>query len=420
MPKRGRVLIVLLLVVAIMTGCAQTPNQSAAEPTVAPSDTAVLQPTAESATATVLPAASPTAAASATLPTAVPATLTPAPATPTAAPAAPVVQPVAFPAGVSTLAVQSELPAGGADTYSLRIQAGQMLLLNAPNQQGQAALGVRGADGGVLLSEQAGVSVWNGEITATQDYYVTVKSLAGAPLSYMLQITIPPLPQPPTPQPPTPQPAQVQQVIFPAGAASIVLQGAPVPQASDRYVLRALASQSMTINLPAQQGNLIVNIWGADGAPLLSEAAVANWTGTLPKTQDYFIDIRNIGANKIAYLLTVMIPPLPATPELEPRRITFAAGAEGAAVYGTLAAQSSERWVLRVRAGQTINALATASQGVVGLSIWGADGTVLLSDHSDATSFSVVAPITQDYTIRVRAAPGGPAVYMLKVQIPAL
>jgi hypothetical protein len=58
-------------------------------------------------------------------------------------------------------------------------------------------------------------------------------------------------------------------------------------------------------------------IWGADESPLTSNhAASPYWAGSLPGTQDYYIDVRSSGA-AVDYTLEVVIP----------ERIQFPAGA---------------------------------------------------------------------------------------------
>ena len=71
-------------------------------------------------------------------------------------------------------------------------------------------------------------------------------------------------------------------------------------------------------------------------------------------------------------------------------------------------------------AGQemTVN-LSDSSAGVNAiLVIWGADGTVLISDHADATIWAGQLPSTQDYYIHVRSVAQAPVDYNLEVIIP--
>jgi hypothetical protein len=60
------------------------------------------------------------------------------------------------------------------------------------------------------------------------------------------------------------------------------------------------------------------------------------------------------------------------------------------------------------------------SEGQAILVIWGKDGTVLLSDHAEASYFSQILPSTQDYYILVRGRPDGETVYRMVITIPPL
>jgi len=105
-------------------------------------------------------------------------------------------------------------------------------------------------------------------------------------------------------------------------------------------------------------------------------------------------------------------------------RIQFAPGATSAQMQGDLGPNEVGRYVLTAMAGQemTLN-LSTepagdpASANAI-LVIWGADGTVLISDHADATSWVGPLPATQDYYIDVRSVAQSPVDYRLEVVIP--
>jgi putative hemolysin len=106
--------------------------------------------------------------------------------------------------------------------------------------------------------------------------------------------------------------------------------------------------------------------------------------------------------------------------EPEPTRIQFAPDAISAQMQGSLAAGGGDRYVLTAMAGQemTVNlSVATAEVSAI-LVIWGADGTVLISDHADATTWMGPLPSTQDYYINVRSVAQAPVDYTLEVTIP--
>jgi hypothetical protein len=239
--------------------------------------------------------------------------------------------------------------------------------------------------------------------------------VAQAPIDYRLEVIIPPDASQPEPEP--------TRIRFAPGAISTQVQGRLAAGRSDRYVLSAMAGQEMTVNLSDSSAgvNAILIIWGADGTVLISDHADATmWVGQLPSTQDYYIHVRSVAQAPVDYTLEVIIPPDASQPEPEPTRIQFAPGAISTQVQGRLAAGRSDRYVLSAMAGQemTVN-LSDASAGVNAiLIIWGADGTVLISDHAGATIWAGQLPSTQDYYISVRSVPQDSVDYTLEVMIP--
>lgn len=104
----------------------------------------------------------------------------------------------------------------------------------------------------------------------------------------------------------------------------------------------------------------------------------------------------------------------PPPPESQP--IQFQSGATSAEVTGQLAAHSSNVWIVRVEAGQTLSAKITSSVGQTTMIISGADGLVLQVDQERATRFSGVLPTTQDYYISA-IADTEPSSYSLSVTV---
>ena len=107
-------------------------------------------------------------------------------------------------------------------------------------------------------------------------------------------------------------------------------------------------------------------------------------------------------------------------PEPERTRIQFAPRAISAQVPGSLAAGAVDRYVLTAMAGQqmTVNLSGPSAEVSAILVIWGADGTVLISDHADAITWQGELPLTQDYYINVRSVAQGSVDYSLEVIIP--
>jgi hypothetical protein len=125
--------------------------------------------------------------------------------------------------------------------------------------------------------------------------------------------------------------SELMRIVFDPGEILANVQGKVTAGGFDHYVLNAMANQEMTVNLFDSGGDVIANntavlvIWGAEGTVLISSHADAlAWAGILPFTQDYYIDVKSISAQPIAYTLEVIIPPASSTgegnvfPQVEP------------------------------------------------------------------------------------------------------
>jgi len=100
------------------------------------------------------------------------------------------------------------------------------------------------------------------------------------------------------------------RIEFTAGGTSTKLSGVLASGSVDHYVLRAEAKQQLkTIIYPP--GAVSVAVIGADGTVLKSDLDnTSDWTGVLPASQDYFIDVRSMITSDTEYTLDISIPPL--------------------------------------------------------------------------------------------------------------
>jgi hypothetical protein len=115
------------------------------------------------------------------------------------------------------------------------------------------------------------------------------------------------------------------------------------------------------------------------------------------------------------------VPPT-ETPEANDEsaiRISFDPGAISSYMNGALVATDTQLFVLRAMEGQEMTVSLNTSPPVSGIVvIYGADGTVLISDHATTGFWSGMLPLTQDYHIRVVASPTYAIAYSLEVIIP--
>ncbi len=100
------------------------------------------------------------------------------------------------------------------------------------------------------------------------------------------------------------------RIEFPAGGTSKQLSGMLTPGSVDHYVLWAEANQQLN-TLIYPPGAVSVAVIGDDGTVLKSDLdSTSDWTGVLPASQDYFIDVRSMMDSNTEYTLDVTIPPL--------------------------------------------------------------------------------------------------------------
>ncbi len=111
-------------------------------------------------------------------------------------------------------------------------------------------------------------------------------------------------------------------------------------------------------------------------------------------------------------------PPIAQSSQDPAVRIRFAAGGTSATVPGNIGPGQVRQYVLGAGQGQTMTVSVDAPSAVA-LAVWGADGTVLLSDHAGATEWQGELPATQNYYIGLSGA-AAQTLYRLSVSIPPL
>jgi hypothetical protein len=106
-------------------------------------------------------------------------------------------------------------------------------------------------------------------------------------------------------------------IYFVPGVTHASVQGEVASGGFDHYGISAMEGQVMTVNLlnpgggEINYGTAVLVIWGAEGTVLISDHADAlSWSGELPFTQDYYIDVKSISEQPLPYILEISIPPL--------------------------------------------------------------------------------------------------------------
>jgi len=135
-------------------------------------------------------------------------------------------------------------------------------------------------NGQPLVRSASGATSWTGQLPATQDYVIEAVSV-GEATNYSLQVIIP------------------YTIKFAPGGTSAVVEGHVAGGSFVRYLLRAMAGQTMTVNIISPNQDVLLAIYGLDdGQPLVrSVSGATSWTGVLPGTQDYVIDAVSVGGD---------------------------------------------------------------------------------------------------------------------------
>lgn len=184
------------------------------------------------------------------------------------------------------------------------------------------------------------------------------------------------------------------RINFATGTTNANVVGSVAAYKSQRYVFWAAKDQLIDVSLSSGQ-DAAISISSRAGTVLLSSMGSAkSYRGYLPASGDWFIDIR-AGASNANFELYLMIP----------QRLSFATGTYGLTTTGSVPAGRVHNFIAWAAAGQTLK-MSVAPVGSLALSIYGVDGTVLLSSMGESTSYEGVLPSSQDYIINVRSMPG--------------
>jgi len=203
------------------------------------------------------------------------------------------------------------------------LKANETISYVVPGQQAQtlsAYLGgegilmtVLGPDQNPVNNRARRVSVWEGVLPYTGDYYIQLSPVRGiAQADYELELNLKepaePTPSPsttpsPTPIPtPSPTPAvDVEQVSFPAGATETQVSGRTSSTTIKRYLVAAQAGQ--VLNVEITNGAATLDIRYPDGRLVEDASGIVSWQSQVPIGGDYQIDV--IAVRDTDFTLTV-------------------------------------------------------------------------------------------------------------------
>jgi len=208
-------------------------------------------------------------------------------------------QRIQFAAGGTSAMVDGRAIYPTRNQYLLRAQAGQTMQVDLVSDYGIANFSVQGvSDGQPLKRLENSNTVWRGTLPATQDYLIQIATLEGSTTNYSLYVEVVP----------TAGTTAPQRIQFAAGATSATVVGNSSGSAPARYLLRANAGQQMSVDLAVDSANAYITVLHPNGVNLAGAGGpIHTWTGTLPATGDYIIEVLNPGTGLANFNLTVKI-----------------------------------------------------------------------------------------------------------------
>ncbi|HXF65007.1 MAG TPA: hypothetical protein VNK95_25495 [Caldilineaceae bacterium] len=221
------------------------------------------------------------------------------------------------------------------------------------------------------------------------------------------------------PAAPVAQGQPVQRIRFATGATGATVDGYVANGQAARYVLYALANQTMTVQAAYESAPVIATIFDRSGAVLGTASGRRRWSGVLPRSGDYYITVSTpYDATTYFSMRVEVVSQAPApTPEPGPERIRFASGASSASVTGSLASGATKQYVLRALRGQVMSIQSWIGGGPYRFTVQGSNGVHLGSANGGET-WTGTLPATQDYLIMLQSPAGAPpASYSLLVAV---
>jgi hypothetical protein len=293
---------------------------------------------------------------------------------------------ISFTPGTTAGVVQGTVQPGQVLTYTLGASQGQTMVLILESLHSDVSLGVYDPGGAMLLNPAFKWNRWQTLLPKTGLNTIQVIG-GGSAENFTLTVKV------------------AQVVNFAPGTSSIVLNGTTVNGYLYSYSLSATAGQTMTVSLNVPNTTAYIDIYGISTGTLLNASSKAtSWTGVLPQTQVYVIEVIPTGGAVVNYALTVAIPssggtvvtPVPANGE-----IVFQAGTTAGTVSGTIQAGQTITYKINASAGRPIILDVSSINADVTLGVIQPDGGVLLNPANKWTHWQWMLPLNGVYRIQL-------------------
>ncbi|KAA3656833.1 MAG: hypothetical protein DWQ04_29960 [Chloroflexi bacterium] len=314
---------------------------------------------------------------------------------------------IEFAPGATGASVPGSVVQGTTQRYILRAMAGQQMNVQLTGDLADLALAVIGQGGSVFQSQMSGLTNWQGNLPATQDYYLDV--VGNASRNFTLNVTVTALPAPTATIDLSPE-----RIQFLPGTTSATRPGTLGPGQSKTLALNAATGQLMEFVLTSAAAPINITMT-YPGTTLFHEGVLNQSTNqyrttgmyTLPLTGDYAFLLTNVGTAVTEYTITYSITDNTAS-GTTPTRVQFLPGSTSATLSGAISQISGDQaYVLTAVSGQIMNIQLLAATTPLFVTIADANG-VLLAQQSGIyrqdlekfeTALALTLPASGDYII---------------------
>ena len=185
-----------------------------------------------------------------------------------------------------------------------------------------------------------------------------------------------------------------QRIEFAPGEISAIVQGNLLEQNSQPYIIEAAQGQIMTVTLEGT--GVSMNLLQENGQAIDSSAhQTRSWTGQLPKTDKYTIQVTGTGA----YSLDVAITPVSQFTDSTVQYIRFPRGQNQTTVTGKIQPNRGKRYLLKA-SGRQVMAVRVL-KGNVSMMVLAPNGQRIGGSSAESRNWKGRLPMDGEYTIEV-------------------
>ena len=316
--------------------------------------------------------------------------------------ASPLAGSIFFLPGTTAGAVQGTIGPGQVLTYTLDASGAQpmVLIMDAPNHD--VTLGLSAPDGSVLINPASRWTNWQGMLPATGTY--TIQVIGGATTeNFSLTIKI------------------AQVVNFASDTSSISLSGTTASGFLYEYAAYCNAGQTLSASLNVPSSTAWLGIFGIGFGMLLNDSARLNsWSGVLPQSQTYVIEVVPNNNQVVNFGLTISCTGVAVNPGAQGGsggNLGFAPGSTAAVAQGTIGPGQVVTYTVYGYQYQPLLVQVDSTYFDVTLGVRDPNGALMFDPAKKYINWRVPLHITGIYTIQVI---GGSHTekYMLTAKLP--